>query len=156
MSTQEHFWTLRISWEYVAMVLWGNLSAHECSRVLMSAHCAMAPCSRMCMIDHDCLRALKGAHDRTLVLMCVHGAMIISVEGCSWALMSTKSTTEHSSVLISTIEHGANAWWALVSPCEHSSALVSTHEHSSALIAPWQHTLVQKGSWVLMSAQDCS
>ena len=149
MSTHEHFWTLRISWEYVVMVLWAHLSAHERSPVLTNAHCAMAPWVRM--IDHDCLRALKGAHDRSLVLMWVHGAMIISVEGCSWALMSTKSTTEHSSVLISTIEHGANAWWALVSTCEHSSALVSAHEHSTALIAP-----AYSRPKMLLSGQDCS
>ena len=96
---------------------WVLMSAEERSQVLTSAHSASAPCPIV-------VWALKSTHDRLIVLMWIHGTMIMSVEGCSWVLMSTKSTNEHSLVRISTIEHGADARWALVSTCEHSSAFM--------------------------------
>ena len=71
MGTQEQ---LRVSRH-------GAMIALEFSLVLKSAHSAMAPFSRVRMIAHDCLWTLKSAHDRLIVLMSVHGAMLMSVDG---------------------------------------------------------------------------
>ena len=126
------------------------MSALECSWVIISA--------QECSLCHGTM--LKGAYDRpwlpisteecSLVLLRVHGAMIMNVDGCSGAFMSTN---EHSSVLIGS--HGQSNTLLSMVPwhSEHSWALVSTHEHSRSLLVPWQLSLCPK---MLLSIHECS
>ena len=116
----------------------GTMSALVCSWVIMSA--------QECSLCHGTM--LKSAYDWpwlpmsteecSLVLLRVHGAMIMSVDGCSGALMSTN---EHSSVLKGS--HGL--LYALLSMLpwhsEHTWVLVSTHEQS--ILYQWTRYLKQ-------------
>ena len=83
---------------------------------------------------------LKSAYDWSLLPMSTQGCswpLISAHESswhldheCSWLFWAIMSTNEYSSVLLSTIENGANTRWALVSIREHSWALISTQECS--------------------------
>ena len=127
MSAYEHLWSFVGTQEQLRINCHGAKSALECSLLLISAH--------ECSLCHGTM--LKSAYDWSWPPMSTQGCswpLIIAHESswhfdheCSWFFWAIMSTNEYSSVLLSTIEHGANTRWAHVSIREHSWPLESAH-----------------------------
>ena len=151
-------------WALMSMMLW----CHEHSRVQMSAHSFMAPCSWLLLSSHECSLlhgtifmgvygcwsiALIGNYKHSWLLLAAYECSWVQTDAdeCSWLLMKLMNSHEHSWVWC----HGA----------------LITHENSRAFIsmAPWgrgrkwesplHHSTKLMGApeclWSLMRSHKC-